>query len=88
MIKVDVTIRLKHGVADPEGANTKKALQLLGFTNVEAVESMKTFRIDLEPGTESGDEATVKQEVEEMCRKLLANPVIHEYTIELVQSDS
>jgi phosphoribosylformylglycinamidine synthase PurS subunit len=87
MIKVDVTIRLKHGVADPEGANTKKALQLLGFTNVQAVESMKTFRIALEPGTGTGDEATVKREVEEMCRKLLANPVIHDYTIEVVESD-
>ena len=87
MIQVDVTIRLKHGVADPEGANTKKALQLLGFTNVQAVESMKTFRIVLEPGTGSDDEATVKREVEEMCRKLLANPVIHEYTIEVVQSN-
>ncbi|MGC9444131.1 MAG: phosphoribosylformylglycinamidine synthase subunit PurS [Candidatus Methanospirareceae archaeon] len=88
MINVDVTIRLKHGVADPEGANTKKALQLLGFTNVQAVESMKTFRIILEPGTGSGDEAMVTREVEEMCRKLLANPVIHDYTIELVQRDS
>jgi phosphoribosylformylglycinamidine synthase PurS subunit len=87
MIEVDVTIRLKHGVADPEGANTKKALQLLGFTNVQAVESMKTFRIALEPGTGSSDEATVKREVEEMCRKLLANPVIHDYTIKVMQSD-
>jgi phosphoribosylformylglycinamidine synthase PurS subunit len=87
MIEVDVTIRLKHGVADPEGANTKKALQLLGFTNVQAVESMKTFRIALAPGTGSGDEDTIKREVEEMCRKLLANPVIHDYTIEVVQSD-
>ena len=87
MINVDVTIRLKHGVADPEGANTKKALQLLGFTNVQAVESMKTFRIVLEPVTGSGDEATVRREVEEMCRKLLANPVIHDYTIDVVESD-
>ncbi|HDS44602.1 MAG TPA: phosphoribosylformylglycinamidine synthase, purS protein [Methanomicrobia archaeon] len=87
MIEVDVTIRLKHGVADPEGANTRKALQLLGFTSVQAVESMKTFRITLEQETGSGDEAAVKREVDEMCRKLLANPVIHDYTIEVVQSN-
>ncbi len=87
MMEVDVTIKLKHGVADPEGANTKKALQLLGFTTVQAVNSMKTFRIALEPGTGSSDAAAVKREVDEMCRKLLANPVIHDYTIEIVRSE-
>lgn len=84
-VEVDVTIKLKHGVADPEGENTKKALNLLGFKSVRGVQSMKTFRILLEPGTGTGEEG-VKKEVEEMCRKLLANPVIHEYTIQVVTS--
>jgi phosphoribosylformylglycinamidine synthase PurS subunit len=83
-IDVDVTIKLKRGVADPEGENTKKALNLLGFTNVRGVKSMKTFRIALEPETAGAGEETVKQEVEEMCRKLLANPVIHDYDIQVV----
>jgi phosphoribosylformylglycinamidine synthase PurS subunit len=76
-IEVEVTIKLKHGVADPEGENTKKALNLLGFKNVHSVKTMKTFRIEIEPG----EEEMVKHEVEEMCRKLLANPVIHDYEI-------
>ncbi len=76
-IEVEVTIKLKHGVADPEGENTKKALNLLGFKNVRSVKTMKTFRIEIEPG----EEEKVKYEVEEMCRKLLANPVIHDYEI-------
>ncbi len=84
-IEVEVTIKLKHGVADPEGENTKKALGLLGFKNVRSVKSMKTFRIAIEPEKESGEEEKVKEEVEEMCRKLLANPVIHDYEISVVK---
>jgi phosphoribosylformylglycinamidine synthase PurS subunit len=89
-IEVDVTIKLKRGVADPEGENTKKALQLLGFNDVRGVKSLKTFRITLEPGTKAAsadEEETVKREVDEMCRKLLANPVIHDYDIQVVQRD-
>jgi phosphoribosylformylglycinamidine synthase len=85
-VEVDVTIKLKHGVADPEGENTKKALNLLGFKIVRGVKSMKTFRIELEPEIQVGEEQ-VKQEVEEMCRKLLANPVIHEYELHVVKSE-
>ncbi len=85
-IEVDVTIKLKHGITDPEGENTKKALTLLGFNNVRSVKSMKTFRIALESEKTSGEEETVKNEVEEMCRKLLANPVIHDYDIHVVKS--
>lgn len=84
-IEVDVTIKLKRGVADPEGENTKKALTLLGFNNVRSVKSMKRFRMTLEPETD--EEETVKQEVEEMCRRLLANPVIHDYDIQVVKSE-
>ena len=76
MVVAEVKIKLKKGVADPEGANTKKTLELLGF-DVVNVKSVKVFEIHL--GTENKDEA--KQKVEEMCEKLLANPVIHEYSI-------
>ncbi|MGB7001188.1 MAG: phosphoribosylformylglycinamidine synthase subunit PurS [Halobacteriota archaeon] len=80
MTEVEVTIKLKRGVTDPEGENTKKALNLLGFNNVHSVKSMKTFRIAIE--AEGSD---VKSEVEEMCKKLLANPVIHDYKISVVK---
>jgi len=85
-MEVEVKIRLKHGVADPEGENTKKALNLLGFSNVVAVRTIKTFVIDVK--VEDGDmdvaEERVRHEVEEMCKKLLANPVIHEYEINIL----
>lgn len=80
-MKVDATISLKKGVTDAEGASTAKALRLLGFSNVRGVSSMRTFRIDIE--AESDEEAV--RAVEEMCAKLLANPVIQEYSIKVVK---
>ncbi|MBA5941957.1 MAG: phosphoribosylformylglycinamidine synthase subunit PurS [Methanophagales archaeon] len=86
-VEVDVTIKPKRGVADPEGENTKKALHLLGFRNVRSVKSMKTFRIELELDAETtgdAEEEAVTSAVEEMCEKLLSNPVIHDYEILIV----
>lgn len=76
MITAQVYIRLKKGVADPEGANTKKTLELLGF-DVADVKSAKVFEIHLN----TDDREKAQKEVQEMCEKLLANPVIHEYSI-------
>ena len=73
---VDVQVKLKKGVADPEGKNTKKALELLGF-DVNEVRSSKVFTITVEA---DGEEAAEWQ-VKEMCKKLLANPVIHNYDV-------
>ncbi len=70
-------IKLKQGVADPEGENTSKALKLLGFSNVNSVRTVKTFIIDLR----ETDADKARAEVEAMCEKLLANPVIQEYEI-------
>ena len=77
MVIAEVMIKLKKGVADPEGANTKKTLELLGFGNVSEVKSAKVFEIHLD--TDNKDEA--ENEVKKMCEKLLANPVIHDYSI-------
>ncbi len=79
MVVAKVVIELKEGVADPEGMNTKKALKLLGW-DVEDVRSGKVFEIDF------GEDITVEEaekETEEMCKRLLANPVIQTYDIEM-----
>lgn len=73
MYRAEVRIELKPGVADPEGANTKKALELLGFRGVKAVKTVHAFSLDLDAGSEGEAHA----QVEEMCKKLLVNPVIH-----------
>ena len=77
MVDVVVEVFLKPGVADPEGDATFKALKLLGFESVASVRSAKLFRIRLQ----ETDAAKAKASIEEMCRKLLANPVIHDYRI-------
>lgn len=79
MYIAEVKVGLKKGVADPEGANTKKALELLGFSSVRSVKSSKFFTIELDTGSE--EEA--KAMVEDMAVKLLANPVIHNPEISL-----
>ncbi len=79
MVTAEVKIELKEGIADPEGMNTKKTLKLLGW-DVEKVETGKLFEIDL--GDDISEEKA-RNEVEEMCKKLLANPVIQTYDIEI-----
>ncbi len=76
-MRVRIEVHLKKGVTDPEGDNVAKALNLLGFKGIRGVHSAKLFLIDLEAS--SGPKAQVA--AEEMCRRLLANPVVHSYTI-------
>ena len=78
MVVAEIRIELKQGVADPEGQNTRKALELLGFSGITGVRSIKTFEVELDL---SADEA--KRQAEEMCRKLLANPVIQKFKVEI-----
>ena len=73
-----VRIERKPGLSDPEGATTARALMDLGFTGVEHVSFGRTISIDVDAG--DPDEAI--RTVEDMCAKLLANPVIEHYTIE------
>ncbi len=81
MYRAEVRVELKPGVSDPEGANTKKALKLLGYRDVEDVASAQVFTITLD---EAG-EGEARARVEEMCERILANPVLHEYTIDLTE---
>ncbi len=77
--KVDVT----HlpGIADPQGATVERALPALGYTNVSEVHVGKSIRLVIDAETE----AAARAQVEEMCERLLANPVIEAYAIELTE---
>ena len=79
MFEAKVTITLKKGVSDPEGANTLKALHLLGFNNVKNTKTIRTFDILIDGNNNN----SVKKDVEQMCQRLLTNPVIHNYEIEI-----
>lgn len=70
-MKAEIKVELKEGVFDPEGENIKKALNLLGFTDVKNVKLATLYTIEMD-GNDN---------VEDMCTKLLTNPVIHTYTI-------
>ena len=80
MAVIDIRIELKKGVADPEGSNTKKTLKSLGFTGISAVRSIKFFEVDLDLPAEEAIEAG-----QEMCKKLLANPVVQSYKVSFVR---
>ena len=68
----EVRISYKPGVQDPEGESTLRGLRSLGFKMIEDVHTSKVFRIHGEYR---------KNEVEEMCKRLLANPVSQDYSI-------
>ena len=79
MYEAKVKIGLKKGVSDPEGANTLKALHLLGFNTVKEAKTIRT--VDLLMDGKNKEE--VKKKIEQMCQRLLTNPVIHTYEIEI-----
>jgi len=79
MLVAKVEIKLKKGMVDPEGKNVMKALNLLHFKEVINVRTSKVFEIELD----IEDEEEAKKRVFEMCRRLLANPVINDYSIDI-----
>lgn len=76
MFKARVEITLKKGISDPEGKNILKALHLLGFEKVTDIKVAKVMEIYM-----GYEEKEVRAKVEDMCNRLLANPVIHDYKI-------
>lgn len=78
-MKAKIHITLKNGVLDPQGKAISSALGHLGFKSIGDVRQGKYIEVDL-PGT---DAKKAHDEVDAMCRKLLANTVIENYTFEL-----
>lgn len=74
-----VYITLKPTVNDPQGLTIKGALHNLGFTSVEDVRAGKYMEVRIK----ETDPTRANEQVNEMCRKLLANPVIENYRFEL-----
>ena len=76
---VTVEVSLRDGVADPEGLTIERALPALGFNGVSGVRVGKCLRFCVE----AADEAEARQQVEVMCERFLANPVIEDTVITL-----
>jgi phosphoribosylformylglycinamidine synthase len=77
-----VTVRLKRGVLDPEAETTKRALERLGF-DLDALRSADQFEVDLD--AESAESAADR--ADEMAERLLANPTIHDYDVEVTEAE-
>jgi len=81
MLSVKVTVTLRPGVLDPQGKTVRNALESLGFRGLVDLRIGKIMEIKMD-GL-SPEEA--RAQVEEMCQKLLANPVIEDYRYEVEQ---
>ena len=81
MFKANIFVTLKNGVLDPQGEAVKKSLKVLDYGQVEEVRIGKFIEVWLE----GGDRDSALRELEEMSDKLLANPVIEDYRVEIVE---
>jgi len=83
-VRARVFVRLKRGILDPQGAAVKRALEGLGYRDVQELRVGKVLELELE-GTDPGQ---ARGRLEEMCRRLLANPVTEEFTVEIVEDSA
>ncbi len=77
--KAVVYVRLKDGVLDPQGVTIQKALLQMGYDEFAQVRSGRFFELEV-----NGSVENIDQRLDEVCSRLLANPVIENYRIEKV----
>jgi len=75
--KAIVSVRLKEGVLDPQGLTIHNAILNMGYEMVSSVKSGKFFELEVESSN-----GHVESKVEEICQKLLVNPVIENFSVE------
>jgi phosphoribosylformylglycinamidine synthase PurS subunit len=83
-MKFRVLVRLKPGILDVQGAAVQRALAGLGFHDVTELRVGKM--IDVDVSAASPEQARAR--VDEMCKKLLTNPILEDYAIETVEGNS
>jgi phosphoribosylformylglycinamidine synthase PurS subunit len=79
-----VEVRLRPGIADPQGATIERALPALGFDGVSDVRVGKAIRLRVD----APDEPSARGEVEELCKRFLANPVIEDSEVTFTAAGS
>ncbi len=83
-VKARVTVVPRPEILDPQGKAIAGALQRLGFDQVAGVRAGKSFEVELTHRSQ----ARARKALEEMCRKLLANPVVEDFSIELLDEET
>lgn len=78
----EVKISLKKGMLNPEASTIQRALALLGY-EVEGTDTIEIIKFTID----EENEKLAREEVEDMCQRLLCNPVIHDYEIKLTQNN-
>ncbi len=81
-MRARILVRLKKGILDVQGTAVKRALEGLGFAEVKDLRMGKVLELELE----AQDPARARARLDEMCRKLLANPVMEDFTVEIVDN--
>ena len=76
-MKIKVIVTLKNGVLDPQGKAIQQTLNGMNFKNINEIRQGKYFDIEVN----ESDENKAKSQVDEMCKKLLANLVIEDFKI-------
>jgi len=80
LFAVHVEVRLRAGIADPQGATIERSLPALGFVGVRDVRVGKSIRFVIE----SKDDLSARTAVDDMCTRFLTNPVIEDAVIDIV----
>ena len=78
-MKISATVTLKKDVLDPQGKIVSQTLKNMGYKNIVDIRQGKFFEIEID----ETDKEEAKKKVEEICKKLLVNIVIEDYTIDL-----
>ena len=78
-MKISATVTLKKDVLDPQGKVVSQTLKNMGYTNIANIRQGKHFEIEIN----ETDKEKAKKIVKEICKKLLTNVVIEDYTIDL-----
>jgi phosphoribosylformylglycinamidine synthase len=81
-MRARIIVSLRPGVLDPQGVTIRRALEGLGFPEVRDLRVGKVMELTLD----ETDRARARARLEEMCRRLLANPVVEDYRCELLDS--
>ena len=76
-MKVSVTVTLKKDVLDPQGKVVQQTLRNMGMITLKNLRQGKYFEVDVN----EDNEETAKNKVDEMCKKLLVNLIIEDFTI-------